>query len=153
MSKRIAREKVVVLAPRPDDEAFGCSATLAQMAAAGTEINVVILTGGVLRHEWSDLDSHLAEQKRQAKAEQRRQKPIQTSDILGCPTPIFVGWQDGELLQNAHLSDELTAHFILKSPDLILAPSISGMYRDHRAVAQAALSLLAGLGDYCQLAF
>lgn len=146
-------KKVVVLAPHPDDEVFGCGGTLAQMAAAGAEIDVFILTDGVLRNEWSDLDSLLAEQKRQAKAEQRRQESIQAAEIIGYPAPVFMGLQDGELLQHVHLSDLLSTHLATKCPDLILAPSIWEMHRDHRAVAQAALSLLLQSADHCQLAF
>jgi len=146
-------KKVVVLAPHPDDEVFGCGGTLAQMAAAGAEIDVYILTDGVLRSEWSDLDGLLAQQKRQAKAEQRRQESIRAAEILGYPQPIFMGLQDGELLQHVHLSDELGSRLAAMCPDLILAPSIWEMHRDHRAVAQAALSLLLQSSGDCQLAF
>jgi len=146
-------KKVVVLAPHPDDEVFGCGGTLSQMAAAGAEIDIIIITDGVLRNEWPDLDSQLAEQKRQAKAEQRRQESIQAAEILGYPAPTFMGLQDGELLQHVHLSDELGSRLAAMCPDLILAPSIWEMHRDHRAVAQAALSFLLQATDCCQLAF
>ena len=146
-------KRVVVLAPHPDDEVFGCGGTLAQMAATGVEIEVIILTDGVLRGEFSALDSQAAEQKRQAKAMQRRQESIQAATILGYTVPVFMGLQDGELLQRSCLSDELALQLATKRPDLILAPSIWEMHRDHRAVAQAALSLLQQVSGPCQLAF
>ncbi len=71
--KTLPGKRVVVLAPHPDDEVFGCGGTLAQMAATGAEIEIIVFTDGVLRNEWSTLDAQLAEQKRQAKAEQHRQ--------------------------------------------------------------------------------
>ena len=37
---------VLVLAPHPDDEVFGCGGTLVQMKAAGTRVIEVILTSG-----------------------------------------------------------------------------------------------------------
>jgi len=151
--KTLPGEKVVVLAPHPDDEVFGCGGTLAQMVAAGAEVDIIILTDGVLRNEWSDIDSQLAERTRLAKAEQRRQESIQAAGIIGYPLPTFMGLQDGELLQHVHLSDDLSAHLATKRPDLILAPSIWEMHRDHRAVAQAALSLLLQATYHCQLAF
>ncbi len=153
--------KVLVLAPHPDDEVFGCGATLAQMAQAGCEIHVIVLTDGVLASEWSHLPPAQAQQKRQDKAQRRRGESIAAAARLGYPAPEFMGWCDGQLLCDgsdeglpiderlpikeaplAELSDKVKA----LQPDLILAPSVWEMHRDHRAVAQWALKLMASLG-------
>jgi LmbE family N-acetylglucosaminyl deacetylase len=144
---------VAVLAPHPDDEVFGCGGTLAQMAAAGAKISVIVLTDGVLRSECTDGDRLLAEQRRHEKAGLRRQESCQAAALLGYPAPQFAGCQDGELLQHVSLTDELYARLQHLQPDLLVAPSIWEMHRDHRAVAQAALALLQRADWPCQLAF
>jgi LmbE family N-acetylglucosaminyl deacetylase len=144
---------VAVLAPHPDDEVFGCGGTLAQMAAAGADVSVIVLTDGVLRSECNDADMRLAEQRRHDKAAVRRQESCQAAALLGYPAPQFAGCQDGELLQHVSLADELHARLQRLQPDLLVAPSIWEMHRDHRAVAQVALALLQRADWPCQLAF
>ena len=140
-------KKVIVLAPHPDDEVFGCGGTLNQMAEAGAEITVLIITDGVLRCE------HTTETLFREKAQKRHEESIKAAKTLNYPKPIFLGLQDGELLQHRNLANELKLHFTQNHHDLILAPSIWEMHRDHRAVAQAALTLLNEATHECQLAF
>jgi LmbE family N-acetylglucosaminyl deacetylase len=41
---------VLVLAPHPDDETFGCGGTLAMMAQSGAEVHIAFLTDGSASH-------------------------------------------------------------------------------------------------------
>src|SRR5215813_11785029 len=39
-------EKVLVVAPHPDDEVLGCGGVMARHAAAGDEVHVIVVTRG-----------------------------------------------------------------------------------------------------------
>ena len=145
-------KKVIVLAPHPDDEVFGCGGTLSQMAEAGAEITILIITDGVLRNEHTQHNTQAAETAFQKKAKIRHKESIKAAKTLNYPKPIFLGLQDGQLLQHNNLTDKLRPYFS-NHYDLILAPSIWEMHRDHRAVAQTALNLLNEATHTCQLAF
>ncbi|UZE95133.1 PIG-L deacetylase family protein [Alkalimarinus alittae] len=146
-------KKVVVLAPHPDDEVFGCGGTLNQMANAGADITVLIVTDGVLRSEHTHQNTPAAIAEFKAQAKKRHDESIKAAKTLNYPAPIFLGLQDGELLQNGNLANDIKKHLANTPYDLLLAPSIWEMHRDHRAVAQAALTLIKEAPHNCQLAF
>lgn len=153
---KLPGKKVLVLAPHPDDEVFGCGATLTQMVQAGCDVRVIVLTDGVLASEWSELPAEQAQYKKKAKAELRRSESIAAASCLGYSSPEFMGWGDGELLcdDSAAGVEKNDAYLAVLNhkveqlqPDLILAPSIWEMHRDHRAVAQWALRLITNKGE------
>ncbi len=145
--------RLLVLAPHPDDEVFGCGATLSQMASADVEIQVIILTDGVLAGEWSDAPAAEARVLRRQKIGRRRAESKAAALRLGYGEPHFMGWGDGELLSDGSgegcarsekCLSELVGWVERYQPDLLLAPSVWEMHRDHRAAAQWALRLLEG---------
>ena len=146
-------KSVIVLAPHPDDEVFGCAGTLNQLQASGANIHVLILTDGVLAHEWTDLPAETAAKKRHAKKLIRQNESNTAAAVLGYPAPKFLGFQDGQLLNESTLLPTLQKQIDAISPDLILAPSIWEMHRDHRATAQVALKLLLQSPNAFQVAF
>ncbi|WP_293267678.1 PIG-L family deacetylase [Neptunomonas sp.] len=152
-STTLPAKSVIVLAPHPDDEVFGCAGTLNQLQASGTDIHVLILTDGVLIHEWADQPAEIATKKRHEKKLRRQKESIAAAAVLGYPLPQFLGFQDGQLLNEESLLPTLQKKIEDISPDLILAPSIWEMHRDHRAVAQVALKLLLKTPNSFQLAF
>jgi LmbE family N-acetylglucosaminyl deacetylase len=145
--------RLLVLAPHPDDEVFGCGGTLCNMAAAGAEVSVWIVTEGVVRHQWG----HLPEPERSRVREQlvatRQAESRRAASLLGCPEPRFLTYEDGWLWEEAELPQQLLGLLDEQLPDMILAPSPWEMHRDHRALAAAALQLLAALPDSTRLAF
>jgi len=142
-----------VLAPHPDDEVFGCGGALAQLVVAGVEVRVLILTDGVVSWAWADQPPEQAERLRREQGERRRAESRAAAALLGYPAPVFMGWQDGALLQHEGMQAALAAKLAEFEPQLLLAPSVWEMHRDHRAVAQLALDLLRGAEFPCQLAF
>jgi len=44
------KQRCLVIAPHPDDEAFGCSGTIARLKAEGSEVFVVAVSAGDVRH-------------------------------------------------------------------------------------------------------
>ena len=79
--------RVLVLAPHPDDEVFGCGGAIAASLAAGVPVHVVVLTDGA----------------GQGQAEVRQAESRAAADQLGYGEPQFWGlpdrgqWQDQAL--------------------------------------------------------
>lgn len=145
--------RVLVLAPHPDDEVFGCGAALAGLQQAGAEVRVLIVTDGVLCRPINEsespamLETRLAEQKRV-----RHQESIKAAELLGYPSPQFMGLQDGALLDVVNLAAQVSEWLDVYHPDLVLVPSVWEMHRDHRALAQATLEALQSATFDCQVA-
>ncbi|MFG6668621.1 PIG-L deacetylase family protein [Halomonas sp. HNIBRBA4712] len=113
--------RVLVLAPHPDDEVFGCGGALAQLAAKGAGIRVVIATQG----------PHAA---------LRLAESTRAAEVLGYPAPINWEFSDRGLEHAcAALADKLLDEIETFKPDLLLAPSNAEMHPDHRAACNAAL--------------
>lgn len=136
-------KRVLVLAPHPDDEVFGCGGAVSQLASAHAEIKTLILTDGL---------SGLPASNAAKGVNIRRRESIQAAHCLGTPKPIFLDRQDGALMQDADLLTVILEAIGDFQPDLILAPSIWEMHRDHRAVSQAGLALAAQLPSVANIA-
>ncbi|MCP1314108.1 MULTISPECIES: PIG-L deacetylase family protein [unclassified Halomonas] len=114
-------KRVLVLAPHPDDEVFGCGGTLSKLAARGAAIQVVIATQG-------------------PQAELRLAESTAAATILGYPAPLQWDFVDRglEAARDA-LIDRVFQALEAFEPDLLLAPSSWEMHPDHRAACDAAL--------------
>lgn len=114
-------ERVLVLAPHADDEVFGCGGTLAALAAAGAEIEVMIVS-----QDTSDND--------------RLGESAAAAAILGYPAPTQWHYADRGLgAALTALIAQIGATLERLRPTLVFAPSPWEMHPDHRAVCDAAL--------------
>jgi LmbE family N-acetylglucosaminyl deacetylase len=129
-ASRLEAKKVLVLAPHPDDEVFGCGGALADLLARGAEVEVLLVTdGAALAGDESarrGVTSRRAEESRVALA------------LLGGGTVHEGGLPDRGLgARPAELEALLSAWIARTSPDLVFAPSPVETHPDHRAVAYA----------------
>lgn len=114
-------QRVLVLAPHPDDEVFGCGGALAHLAGAGAVIRVVIATQG-------------------PQAALRMVESTSAAKVLGYPTPVNWTFSDRGLEDACSaLTCQLLDELLVFKPDLLLAPSCWEMHPDHRAACDAAL--------------
>ncbi|WP_087717803.1 PIG-L deacetylase family protein [Salinicola salarius] len=125
---RLPGDVVAVLAPHPDDEVFGCGGTLHALAAAGAELHIAVISDGAGLGQDAAL------------ARQRRAESCEAARCLGYPPPEFWELPDARLYEHPALQPRIDAWLAEVQPTLLLAPSIWEMHRDHRAVAEAALS-------------
>ena len=123
----------------PDDETFGCGATIARKRAAGSAVTVCVATDGrnfgILEPE--ELVRKRAENLRVASA------------ILGIePGGVeILGFEDGALPRlEGELVDRLTEVIARTNPDEIYIPSDIDGHADHRALYSAALVAIAKAG-------
>ncbi|RYZ13318.1 MAG: glycosyltransferase [Comamonadaceae bacterium] len=114
---------VLVLAPHPDDEVFGCGGALALHVAAGARVHVVVVTGGQLAGD----------------AQQRRAESMAAARVLGYDEPAFWNLPDGGVQYGEALVQRIAGALAQAGASVLYAPSLWENHPDHRAVALAAI--------------
>ncbi|MFI5182439.1 MAG: PIG-L deacetylase family protein [Thermoanaerobaculia bacterium] len=137
--------RVLVLAPHPDDEVFGCGAALADLASRGAGIDVLVLTDG-------------------AGGEQSPAERVRIADLRLRESGVALAILGGGKLRSAGLPDrglcgaepalrETLGRTLEESaPDLVFAPSPVEIHPDHRAVACALVAVAEGAAPSSRLA-
>jgi LmbE family N-acetylglucosaminyl deacetylase/GT2 family glycosyltransferase len=127
-------QRVLVVAPHPDDEVFGCGGMLAWHQRVGAEVRVVVLTDGVE----GDPDARAQDIAGTRVAESRA-----AGGELGVDDYRFLGYADGALGEASDLPDRLAAELEEFGPGLVYGPSPAELHPDHRAASRALVAALA----------
>ncbi len=146
-------DRVMVLAPHPDDEALGTGGLIQHARAAGAAVLVVLVTDGdnnpwPQRHAERKLIIRAADRRRlgaQRRAEAARS--LATLGVGGDET-MFLGFPDAGLLPLWNQRDPAALAAFARAlaawpPTLLVTPAASDRHPDHRAtfaLAQAALA-------------
>ena len=128
---------VLVLAPHPDDEVFGCGGAIAQHVKSGHPVCVVILTDGAL---YADSDV-------------RQRESIAAAQLLGYGKPEFWGFPDGGLQYSDALAQRLADKIAQCGADLVYAPSPWEIHPDHRQAQMLAVEAVRRSATSARLAF
>lgn len=115
--------QVLVLAPHPDDEVFGCGGAIALHRAAGATVHVVLVTAGDAA---GDSQVRLAESAAAAHA-------------LGLPPPACWHIPDRHVRNGPELVRRIGDALAATGATLLYAPSLWENHPDHRGLAEAAL--------------
>lgn len=120
-------ERLLVLAPHPDDEVIGCGGLVAQHLRDGRAVHVVVATDG-------------------AQAGDRTTRETETRTALaslGNATVAFLGYRDRELERHGdELQTRLAAVLREFRPDLIAVTSPIEIHPDHAALSRALCTLV-----------
>ena len=109
----------LVLAPHPDDEAFGIGATLALGVRRGVEAHVVVVTDGGA----------------QGDASEREIEASAAADALGLPEPEFWRFPDRSLRpDDPALRTRIERALEQHAPDVLFVTSPVEFHPDHRAL-------------------
>lgn len=123
--------RVLVVAPHPDDEVFGCGGCARLHAVSGAVVDVEVLTDGAGAGD----PSVRARESREACA------------MLGLGAPSFWAWPDRGLGRDeaalARLVTQLEQTLATHGTDLVYAPSPWEVHPDHRATARAVAQAVA----------
>ncbi len=138
---------VLVLAPHPDDEVFGCGGCIALHSAKQVPVRVLLLTDGGGDEFGASADAT----GRAAYVERRWRESEAAGEILGYKLERLP-YRDQSLCDVASLSADIVAAALRCSADLIYAPSPWETHPDHHHAAWAALEALAQLPDGTRLA-
>lgn len=124
-------ERLLVLAPHPDDEVIGCGGVLAQHVQAARLTRVIVATDGAAATPVDDVPAY----------RQRRQDESRAGlAVLGASDIRFLDHPDRGLSDS--IADELRAELLDFRPDLVLLPSLVEVHPDHRALAGALCRLV-----------
>lgn len=128
--------RVLVLAPHPDDEVFGCGGAIMQHLAQGQSVQVVILTDGQAAMPYQH------ETYRTAYISQRQQESLQAAKILGYGKPTFFDISDRNLQRTDTLLERLSTLITSDNIQHLYAPSFFEIHPDHIALAKIAIELV-----------
>jgi LmbE family N-acetylglucosaminyl deacetylase/GT2 family glycosyltransferase len=134
-------ERLLVLAPHPDDEVIGCGGVVAQHLREGRQVEVVVATDGGQAGNAAERE----EESRRALAHllavtERDPAPGTRQSSL-----TFLRFPDRHLSDHADaLRDRLTNILRESRPDLILVPSPIEIHPDHLALSEAFCAVIQG---------
>ncbi len=127
---------VLVFAPHPDDETFGCGGVLLLMSAGETEIHLVAVTDGGK----GDVEGRFEASRY---VEIRRKEFERVADSIGAQA-IWWGMGDREIQSSREELARRGRDLILQvGPKLVFLPSPWEIHPDHRAVTEEILEVLA----------
>jgi LmbE family N-acetylglucosaminyl deacetylase len=126
-------QRILAIAPHPDDEAIGCGGTLARHNASGDHIWIAYITDGR-----SSRDSGLGPDEMTGR---RRQEAEASARALGVGRVEWFGLPEGEWTVE-QLQPGLRALLGRVSPDVVYAPSRIDYHPEHYQAARALAAAL-----------
>lgn len=139
-------QRVLVLAPHPDDETFGCGGTLALHRQYGDPVRVVFITSGELG-DWQETQDAEA-------CRTRRETEVGVALArLGVEEWEFWRYPDRAVAADGALIARLTEAIHAYHSTLLYVPSPLEFHPDHRAVAQAVRAALRGWSGELRVGF
>src|SRR6476619_3212963 len=120
-------ERLLVLAPHPDDEVIGCGGLVALHLREGRKVHVVVATDGAQAGD----------------AAQRESESRAALALLGNVSIEFLRFPDRKLSGQRELNDRMAAILREWKPDLIAVPSPLEIHPDHIALSRAFCDLIA----------
>ena len=134
---QLSARQVLVVAPHPDDEIFGCGGAIALHRRVGVPVSVVILTGGEV---FGDAGVRLHESQEAAR-------------FVGSPDVECWGLPDRGLACTEALIQRMAERIEALGADLIYAPSPWEIHPDHRQASWLVTEALQRVGHSARLAF
>lgn len=134
LNPKLDFKSVLVLAPHPDDDVFGCAGTLTKMQESGAKITVAYFCDGSGGVEEGEKDSREL-------IEIRKSEAKNAGEILGYSEQIFFGYRDGHLAGGQSVSRALQDLIGRVKPDIIFTPSFLDNHPDHRAVNEVLINM------------
>ncbi|OPX20844.1 MAG: hypothetical protein BZ151_01880, partial [Desulfobacca sp. 4484_104] len=125
--KKLGSGKVLILAPHPDDEVFGCAGAVIRHVESGDPVQVIIVSDG----------GYLESESRDEYVRTRRQESIRAGNLLGY-VPEFWDIPDREVAYGEKLIARIGEVIDTKDIDLVYAPSVTEIHPDHRSLGMAA---------------
>lgn len=124
----MAPKRLVVIAPHPDDETLGAGGTIARMAAEGTEVSVLIVSG------------HLPPLYPQSVFDTTRQEADAAMALLGVATTEFLEIPATKVHERpvAEVNGAISGFVREREPEMVLIP-FPDRHIDHRVIFDASV--------------
>ena len=122
-------QKILVIAPHPDDEVLGCGGTIKKYAQLGASISLCVVTVAYMP-EWPQ--EFIKDRPRQIRA---------TADVLGVKDIHMLEFPTVKLdtLPQKELNEKIANVVRNVLPDTLYNPHRGDLHRDHQLVHEAAL--------------
>jgi LmbE family N-acetylglucosaminyl deacetylase len=133
---RLPGQRVVVLAPHPDDEVIGCGGAIAGHVRAGCAVRVIHVTSG--ERTWSAAPGS-ADDKRERREAQAARAAAELG--IGADGLRFLRTPDGQVGATDDVLSKLQPAITEAAPDLVYAPWPLDAHRDHRGLLEALLAV------------
>jgi LmbE family N-acetylglucosaminyl deacetylase len=123
------KDRVLVVAPHPDDETLGCGGTLMRMHQQGAELAWLIVTGISEKAGWTS-----------ERVQQRDAEIAQVAKLIGFSSVFNLRLPTAQLdtLSMGDLINQFSSVFKSFEPEQVFLPSRSDVHTDHRVVFDAA---------------
>ena len=134
----LKRQRCLVLAPHPDDEAYGCAGTIAKLKAEGSEVFVIAVSAGDVHHYNVEKYSFVTGQTRHEEFE-AAMKTLQVDDyeLIYNDTEIHLKLDAMPLKELISLFEKDARLSIDRiKPTMVILPAVS-YNQDHEAVFRA----------------
>jgi len=128
---RLLGERLLVLAPHPDDEVIGCGGLVAQHLRERRAVRVVVATDGAEAAPAEDRDTYRA---------RREDESRRAFEKLGGDDIHFLRFPDRAL--DDRVAASLREHLVEFKPDLVCVPSPVETHPDHLALSRAFCELV-----------
>ncbi|MBI4405340.1 MAG: PIG-L family deacetylase [Deltaproteobacteria bacterium] len=135
---------MLVVAPHPDDESFGCGGTLCLHTQQKARVDVAFLTQGEMGGSFSNPPTDFEKQRL---AQKRRQEASDACKILGVNQYTFLNGRDSLLSEQPDIYKEVLKILENHRYDTLLCPWPADAHPDHRAASQACFRVL---GEYSE---
>lgn len=139
-----APARALAVYAHPDDPEVSAGGTLASWAAAGCEVSVLVTTRG----DKGTLDPDVAPDDL---ARRREEETAAAAEVLGFAGHYHLGYDDGDLTDDATLRGAIVRHVRMLRPEVVLCPDPTAVFfgdgyvnhRDHRVTGWATLDAVA----------
>ena len=126
--------RILVVAPHPDDESLGCGGTIARYTQGGSTVALLVVSDGAALDDKNERATNLAAE--------RIQETKAAARILGVQQVSFLGLPDGRLNQYREAINQAVHQRLVNfEPEIVFCPSPIDGHRDHAAVARVLLQL------------
>lgn len=144
------KDKVLVVAPHPDDEVLGCSGLIQRLLSEGKRVDVVILSGGGKSH------AGCCKIEESMLIESRRNLSRKAAGILGLPLESlhFLNYPDGSIAFDCVETEKLKGLIDSLQPAAIFIPHKGEGWSDHLEAGNIVRKLIGekssiALYEYC----
>ena len=140
---------VMVLAPHPDDEVFGCAGLMARALKEGKDVHVAVMSGGAGSHRGCCGTDE------QAIVCNRRKLTVNACRLLGLDSDriLFLDFKDGAIGEDDTENMDRLKEFVRQvNPDNVFVPHNGEGWADHLATRRIGLALApehAQVWEYC----
>jgi LmbE family N-acetylglucosaminyl deacetylase len=124
------QKRVLVLAPHPDDETFGCGGTVCMLTESGVAVDVAFMTRGELGQE-AGIAASL--EVRAETAECRTQEARRACQVLGVREVLFLAGADSRLADQPQLAASIAGLLQRGGYQRVFCPWQHDSHDDHRA--------------------